>query len=109
MLCFCWLYYGKNNTSLLQDKIISEEEFLNLKNLGAIGEINGSCFDIQGNTIETNDDFFSTTHLCTIKEINLWWLFARGSYKASALKGAIKGKLVNGLIIDELTARKMLN
>ena len=100
---------GKNNTPLLIDKIISEEKFLVLKKLGAIGEINGLCFDLNGNKIKTPNDYLATTVLPNAKTNKPVIAISGGSYKAKAIKAAIEGGLINGLITDEDTVKKILN
>jgi DNA-binding transcriptional regulator LsrR (DeoR family) len=99
----------KNNTPLLIDKIISEEQFLVLKKLGAIGEINGLCFDLNGNKIKTPNDYLATTVLPNAKTNKPVIAISGGSYKAKAVKAAIEGGLINGLITDEDTVKKILN
>ena len=100
---------NKNNTPLLIDKIISEKQFLNLKKLGAVGEINGLCFDINGKIIQTPSDYIPTTCLPSTSKNNPVIAVSTGSHKAKAVRAAIKAKLINGLITDESTAKKILS
>lgn len=99
----------KKDTPLLIDKIISEKQFYILKKLGAIGEINGLCFDINGNKIKTPNDYLPTTVLPDAKNNKPVIAISGGKDKVKAIKAALKGGLVNGLITDEITVKKILN
>ena len=89
--------------------MVLTKECLILKDLGAIGEINGLCFDEKGSIIEINDSLFPTTYLPTFRDNKPIVAVGGGAFRAKALKAAIEGKLINGLITDELTAKMILN
>jgi deoxyribonucleoside regulator len=78
---------------------------------GAIGDINYSFFDESGRT--TPDwNIFPALGVDRVKEMvkaNKRVVVAAGKYKLHALKAALKGKLFNVLITDEMAAKEMLN
>jgi deoxyribonucleoside regulator len=78
---------------------------------GAIGDINYSFFDEGGGT--TPDwNVFPALGVDQVKEMvkaNKRVVVATGKYKLPSLKAALKGKLFNVLITDEMAARELLN
>jgi deoxyribonucleoside regulator len=78
---------------------------------GAIGDINYSFFDDNGRT--TPDwNIFPSLGVDRVKEMvkaNKRVVVATGKYKLPSLQAALKGKLFNVLITDEMAARELLN
>lgn len=78
---------------------------------GAIGDINYSFFDEAGRT--TPDwNVFPAIGVDRVKEMvkaNKRVVVATGRYKLPSLKAALKGKLFNVLITDEVAARELLD
>lgn len=94
---------------LFADGFVSRVELDDLRQAGAVGEICGWAYDLDGNLIEgyTNTRVASgslpSTGSCLVIAL------AKGDAKLSGILGAIRGKLINGLITDEQTAGQLLN
>jgi DNA-binding transcriptional regulator LsrR (DeoR family) len=75
---------------------------------GAVGEIVGWAFDAKGNLIEglTNDRVASVA--LDQPATRLVIAVAMGVFKAKALKAALAGQLITGLITNEITAELLL-
>nr|WP_295466110.1 sugar-binding transcriptional regulator [Mesorhizobium sp.] len=93
---------------LVLDGFVSEAELAALRRAGAVGEIVGWAFDADGDLIEgiTNDRVASAP--IPDRSRSLVIAAAMGSAKLPAISAAIRGKLVNGLITDEATAKALL-
>ena len=61
---------------------------------------------MNGNKIKTPNDYLATTVLPNPKTNKPVIAISGGSYKAKAVKAAIEGGLINGLITDEDTVKK---
>ena len=93
---------------LFADGFISRADLEALHKAGAVGEIVGWAFDADGLLIDgiTNDRVASAA--IPPRETSLVIGAAKGPGKLSALRAAISGGLVNGLVTDEATARSLL-
>jgi len=94
---------------LVVDGFITLEDRQSLIADGGIGEIVGWVFDAQGRILDcpfnarvASAPIPSTTD-CEVIAV------AMGPAKAAAIRAAADGKLVNGLITDEATARRLLD
>lgn len=75
----------------------------------AVGDICGHCFDIDGNTASTQvDNRLISLDLENIKRKKTRLGIAVGEEKARAIVGALRGKIVNRLYTDELTAQEVI-
>jgi DNA-binding transcriptional regulator LsrR (DeoR family) len=76
--------------------------------LGAVGEITGWAYDARGCLIKggTNRRLTSIPPQLPAKTATI--AAAVGHAKVPAIKAALAGRLVNGLITDEATARAIL-
>jgi deoxyribonucleoside regulator len=94
--------YMLENLRLTEASIIKE---------GAIGDINYSFFDESGRT--TPDwNIFPSLGVDRVKEMvkaNKGVVVATGIYKLASLRAALRGKLFNILITDEMAAKEILN
>lgn len=98
-----------NNTApLVVDGFVKLEELTELREAGAVGEITGWAYDLQGQILPglTNERVASAPLPST--ETSLVIAIAKGKNKQTAIRGALAGKLVNGLITDEQTAKALL-
>lgn len=97
-----------NNAPLYQDGFITEAELKALQKSGGVGEIVGWSFDREGRVIEgmTNDRVASAP--IPSREKSLVVAIAKGAKKLPGILGAIRRRIVNGLITDELTAEALL-
>ena len=93
---------------LLVDGFITKFELKALRQAGAVGELLGWAYDRDGSLIEglTNERVASAPipSIDTCQVIGL----AKGSAKLAAIRGALAGSLLNGLITDEATAEALL-
>jgi DNA-binding transcriptional regulator LsrR (DeoR family) len=96
------------NAQFYVDGFISREELLELIRLGAVGELTGWAFDAEGRFIEggTNTRLTSVPH--PVPAVTLTVAAALGPAKIPAIFAALKGRLINGLITDEATAKTIL-
>lgn len=90
------------------DGFISREEVTELMRLGAVGEITGWAFDVAGRVIEgsTNARITSIPHCVPAEALTVG--AAHGQAKVKAIRAALIGRLLNGLITDEATAQALL-
>jgi DNA-binding transcriptional regulator LsrR (DeoR family) len=96
------------NTPLLKDGFISFEENEALRSAGAVGEITGWAFDARGRLIEglTNERVASAPLRQATKRLMIG--VAMGPSRRAALRGALAGQLISGLVTDEATAEHLL-
>jgi DNA-binding transcriptional regulator LsrR (DeoR family) len=90
------------------DGFIRREELLDLMRLGAVGEMTGWAFDREGHIIEGGTNLRLTSVEPQVPARALTVAAALGPAKVRAIRAALRGRLVNGLITDEITARAML-
>lgn len=101
---------GELNDSppLLTDGFITWEELKELQSLGGVGEIVGWSFDAQGNLLNSKiNDRVSSVSLTTLAGIKTIGV-ARGNDKLPAVRAALAGNCLTGLITDEATAEMLL-
>src|SRR5215468_5749317 len=91
------------------DGFVTREELLEMMRLGAVGEITGWAYDAKGKLIKggTNRRLTSIPPQAPADTTTI--AAAVGQAKVPAIKAALIGRLVNGLITDEATARAILN
>jgi DNA-binding transcriptional regulator LsrR (DeoR family) len=96
------------NAQVHVDGFISQEELLELMRLGAVGELTGWAFDADGQFLRggTNRRLTSIRH--PVPAAALTVAAAVGPAKVPAISAALKGRLINGLITDEATAKALL-
>jgi len=94
--------------ALFVDGFIDRNELRALLKAGAVGEITGRAFSVNGEFIEglTNSRVVSAPMRKTSEAPVVG--VAMGVGKAQAILGALRGKIINGLITDEATARAIL-
>lgn len=93
---------------LVEDGFVSNGEMDALVKNGATGEICGWIFDAEGQLLKDpiNDRVASLS--IPSRETSSVIGFAKGRRKHAAIRAAVRGKRVNGLITDEDTARFLL-
>ena len=94
--------------ALLRDGFVRPDELRAMVKAGAVGEITGWSFDAAGKLIDglINDRVLSVPVDMPARRRIIGVAMAAGRFKA--IKGAIAGKLVNGLITNELMAEQLL-
>lgn len=95
-------------SSFVPRSFMSENEYSVLHAQNAVGEVCTHYFDINGKIIESgiNDRVFAIDYN-SYKKIPLRIGIAGGSEKISAITGAVRGKLINVLIVDYDTAKAL--
>src|SRR5215813_13893709 len=91
------------------DGFVTREELSEMMRLGAVGEITGWAYDAKGKLIKggTNRRLTSIPPQAPADTATI--AAAIGTAKVPAIKAALVGRLVNGLITDESTARAILD
>lgn len=87
----------------------SKEEFNQVMADGAVGDVAGRCFNIDGNQVATKiEERLLGPSLEEIKSKKTRIGIAVGNRKAKAIIGALLGGIVNRLYTDELTAQEVI-
>jgi DNA-binding transcriptional regulator LsrR (DeoR family) len=96
------------NAQLHVDGFVSRTELRELIRLGAVGELTGWAYDARGRFLKggTNGRLTSVPHPVPVTALTV--AAALGPAKAPAILAALRGRLINGLITDEATARTLL-
>ncbi|MCX5513100.1 DNA-binding transcriptional regulator [Kaistia algarum] len=91
------------------DGFISVSELAEMRRLGAVGEMTGWAFDAGGSILEggTNERLTSVPRI--VPAAGLVVGVAMGLSKALPIHGALRGRLINGLVTDEATAKMLLD
>jgi DNA-binding transcriptional regulator LsrR (DeoR family) len=97
------------NAQVHVDGFISRQELLELMRLGAVGELTGWAFDADGQVLKggTNRRLTSIRHPAPATALTV--AAAVGPAKVPAILGALRGRLINGVITDEATAEALLS
>jgi DNA-binding transcriptional regulator LsrR (DeoR family) len=90
------------------DGFVTREELYEMMRLGAVGEVTGWAFDAKGRLIKggTNRRLTSIPPEIPAKATTI--AAALGPAKIPAIRAALAGRLINGLITDEATAHAIL-
>jgi DNA-binding transcriptional regulator LsrR (DeoR family) len=90
------------------DGFINREELLELMRLGAVGEMTGWAYDAEGRIVDGGTNRRLTSVPPPVPAASLTVGAAVGRPKLAAIRAALKGRLINGLVTDEATARGLL-
>jgi len=86
----------------------SEEELKKLRDKKAVGDILLHFYDVDGVPIKNSlDDRVISMELEQLKKVDRAIGIAGGSRKFEAIRGALRGKLINILITDSCTAKRL--
>jgi DNA-binding transcriptional regulator LsrR (DeoR family) len=89
--------------------ILTQEQLDGLLQMGAVGDICLRFFDDQGNPIHSEiDERVLGITLEQVKKIDRVVGVTGGPYKDNAIRAALLGGLVNVLVTDHLSAKKLL-
>tara|TARA_B110000483_G_scaffold119259_1_gene144059 strand:+ start:971 stop:1930 length:960 start_codon:yes stop_codon:yes gene_type:complete len=105
---FVGLAHIDDTSPLVRDGFISAEESKELVRLGAVGEIVGWVYDRDGQLISSSTNDRVSSAPLKPNNANPVVGLAVGIEKADAILGALGGKLINGLVIDETIAKALL-
>jgi deoxyribonucleoside regulator len=88
---------------------INHADLAAISNRGAIGEFCGYHINIKGEPVDIpqNDRIVGLT-LAEIQNISLVVGVGNGLYKAACILGALRGRYINALITDDVTAREII-
>ncbi len=90
------------------DRFLTRLELLELIQLGAVGEVVGWAFDREGKVIVGGSNLRLTSVPHTPDQDGVTVGVAAGTAKVGAIRAALKGRIINGLITDEATAKAIL-
>jgi DNA-binding transcriptional regulator LsrR (DeoR family) len=90
------------------DGFVTREELLEMMRLGAVGEVTGWAYDAKGRLIKGGTNKRLTSIPPQIPAESTTIAAAVGAAKVPAIKAALAGRVINGLITDEATARAIL-
>ncbi|HEY7842628.1 MAG TPA: sugar-binding domain-containing protein [Bradyrhizobium sp.] len=91
------------------DGFVTREELFEMMRLGAVGEITGWAYDAKGKLIKGGTNRRLTSIPPQMPAQTTTIAAAVGQAKVPAIKAALAGRLINGLITDEATARAILD
>lgn len=93
---------------LFLDGFVSAQELETVRLLGAVGEVAGNIYDADGHYIDTeiHGRMAGIRVEAGLKRLAVG--IAAGVGKVEAIRGALKGKIINGLVTDEATATALL-
>ena len=92
-----------------RDGFITDAELADLSERGAVGEITGWAFDKHGHLLEGSVNARVVSLPLEMPADHLAVAVGNGPSKVAPIRAALRGKLVTGLITDELTARAVLD
>lgn len=96
------------NAQVHVDGFLTHEEVLEMMRLGAVGETTGWAYDAEGRIIEGGANVRLTSIPPQIPAHTATIAAALGAAKVPAIRAALLGRLINGLITDEATAQAIL-
>ncbi|WP_417806991.1 sugar-binding transcriptional regulator [Thioclava sp.] len=96
-----------DDAPLYKDGFITLAELRELQRAGAVGELVGSVYDAQGQLVHTPVMERIGNYRMAAKRAEPVIGIAAGITKVAAIRGALTGKLLNGLVTDEETARSL--
>jgi DNA-binding transcriptional regulator LsrR (DeoR family) len=96
------------NAQVHRDGFIGRDELQEMLRLGAVGEVIAWAFDAAGNIIPGGTNRRLTSIAMPVPAKSLTVGAANGPSKVGPIRGALKGRILNGLITDEATAQALL-
>jgi DNA-binding transcriptional regulator LsrR (DeoR family) len=91
------------------DGFVTRDELFEMMRLGAVGEITGWAYDAKGRLIKGGTNRRLTSIPPEVPAQTATIAAAVGRAKVPAIKAALAGRLISGLITDEATARAVLD
>jgi DNA-binding transcriptional regulator LsrR (DeoR family) len=97
------------NASLVKTNFITEEELKKLKEKGAVGDILGRYYDINGNLVDSDiNKKIIGINLKELQDIEKVIGIAGGKQKIKSIYGALQGNYLDVLITEENCAKELL-
>ena len=98
------------STMLYRDGYISRRDVESIISSKAVGDINSYFYDLDGNKCSTSlDGRIIGIDLGQLRKVRYTMGVAGGLEKADAIYGALRGGIINIMITDEATAKKILS
>jgi DNA-binding transcriptional regulator LsrR (DeoR family) len=98
-----------DDAPLYKDGFVTRGQLIEMQTAGAAGEIVGAVFDTEGRYLETPlSDRMGGHRIEPGREVPVVGL-ASGASKIAAIRAALKGRILNGLVTDEKTADALLS
>lgn len=98
-----------DDAPLFADGFVTREELSALQAMGAAGEIASWVYDTEGRYIDVaRNALIGSVRVEPGRDRPVIGV-AAGPSKVAALRGALKGRIINGLVTDEATARALLD
>lgn len=98
-----------SNSPLHLDGFVTQKELVELQKKGAVGEIISWVYDRNGKLLDCAINERVASKPLKINPENPVYAIAAGEEKVYAILGALRSKLVNGLITNEYTAERLLS
>lgn len=96
-------------SNLLMSGNLSKQDIAQLHASKAVGDVFGHFFDIDGQICDTElEERIMGMSIDQLKRVHYSMGIAGGKHKSRAILGALRGKLLNILVTDRLTACKIL-
>ncbi len=106
--CFVGVCEIAWNCPLQRDGFLTEAEVVELADRGAVGEIAGWAFNAAGQVLEgCTNDRVAGIPMSLMQQLPTV-AAGSGSNKVQAIRGALRGRLLSGLITDQATAGALL-
>lgn len=98
-----------SDATVVRAGFITNLQMDELRAKGAVGDVMGRFFDLEGRPVPTEmNERIMALSLADLAGINPVIAVAGGSEKVEAILGAVRGRYVDVLIVDERTARAVL-
>lgn len=99
-----------SNSILLTSGCVSKEELEEIKGRGGVGDILGRFYNLSGSPISSSlENRIIGIGIDELKKIPYVIGVAGGKNKLRAILGALRMKVLDGLVTDDQTARELLN
>ncbi|MEI4473066.1 sugar-binding transcriptional regulator [Frigidibacter sp. MR17.24] len=107
-VCFVGIGQMGSDAPLFRDGFITQRELLEVQEQGAAGEVTGNIFDDEGRYLDAAISArMGGVRIAPMREGPVIGL-AAGDSKLRAIRGALAGRIINGLVTDEPTAEALL-
>jgi DNA-binding transcriptional regulator LsrR (DeoR family) len=98
------------DSNAVRSGYLSAEQVAEMRSKGAVGEVLMSCYDARGHAVRMSfQDRVTALDLGQIAKIPCVVAVAFGPRKLTALRGALSGDFVHGLVTDRATAEALLS
>jgi deoxyribonucleoside regulator len=102
--------YASNDSVLIKRGAYGREDYDEVLLLGAVGDILGHCYNINGRPVSSRiDDCLIGLDLKELKQKEYRIGIAVGNQKAKAIVGALRGGIISELFTDAETAREVIH